>query len=163
MLSCGSVAGEDSGLGDAGAGRYHAARMQEPTPPDQVLARRIESAEAAAGVWCHEALSKLRPGAISEIERGNRKVDSLELRKFARTYQTSVSRLLGEVEGSEAAFSKLERAMVDLTPKDQEEVLRFAEFLSHKRTNGTGAASFARAVSAPEEISSRTSSEPVAA
>ncbi|WP_050428601.1 GNAT family N-acetyltransferase [Chondromyces crocatus] len=43
--------------------------MQEPTPPDQVLARRIESAEAAAGVWCHEALSKLRPGAISEIER----------------------------------------------------------------------------------------------
>lgn len=77
--------------------------------------------------------------AISEIERGNRKVDSLELRKFARTYQTSVGRLLGEVEGSEAAFSKLERAMVDLTPKDQEEVLRFAEFLSHKRTNRTGA------------------------
>lgn len=74
--------------------------------------------------------------AISEIERGNRKVDSLELRRFARAYQTSVGRLLGEVEDSEAAFSKLERAMVGLTPKDQEEVLRFAEFLSHKRTNG---------------------------
>lgn len=76
--------------------------------------------------------------AISEIERGNRKVDSLELRRFARAYQTSVGRLLGEVEDSEAAFSKLERAMVDLTPHDQEEVLRFAEFLSHKRTTGSG-------------------------
>lgn len=76
--------------------------------------------------------------AISEIERGNRKVDSLELRKFARAYQTSVGRLLGEVEESAGAFSALERAMVDLTPQDQDEVLRFAEFLSHKRIQGGG-------------------------
>lgn len=73
--------------------------------------------------------------AISEIERGNRKVDSLELRRLARAYQTSVGRLLGEVDESDAAFSKLERAIVDLTPQDQDEVLRFAEFLSHKRTS----------------------------
>ncbi len=33
-------------------------------------------------------------------------------------------------------FSALERAMVDLTPQDQDEVLRFAEFLSHKRAPG---------------------------
>lgn len=72
--------------------------------------------------------------AISEIERGNRKVDSLELRKFARAYQTSVGRILGDLEASASAFSALERAMVDLTPQDQDEVLRFAEFLSHRRS-----------------------------
>lgn len=72
--------------------------------------------------------------AISEIERGNRKVDSLELRKFARAYQTSVGRLLGDVEESVGAFSALERALVDLSPQDQDEVLKFAEFLSHRRS-----------------------------
>lgn len=82
------------------------------------------------------AATGISRSAISEIERGNRKVDSLELRKFARAYQTSVSRLLGEVE--EAAFSALERAMVDLTPQDQDEVLRFAEFLSHRRAPKPG-------------------------
>lgn len=76
--------------------------------------------------------------AISEIERGNRKVDSLELRKFARTYQTSVGRLLGELEESASAFSALERALVELTPQDQDEVLKFAEFLSHRRSRGPG-------------------------
>lgn len=84
------------------------------------------------------AATGISRSAISEIERGNRKVDSLELRKFARAYQTSVGRLLGEVEEAEGAFSALERAMVDLTPQDQDEVLRFAEFLSHKRTQGGG-------------------------
>ncbi|TDE08490.1 helix-turn-helix domain-containing protein [Jiangella asiatica] len=76
--------------------------------------------------------------AVSEIERGNRKVDSLELRKLARAYQTSVGRLLGDVEESAGAFSALERAMVDLTPQDQDEVLRFAEFLTHRRSREPG-------------------------
>jgi transcriptional regulator with XRE-family HTH domain len=71
--------------------------------------------------------------AISEIERGNRKVDSLELRRFARVYETSIARLLGEVEESETAFAALERALVDLSPTDQDEVLKFAEFLSHRK------------------------------
>lgn len=84
------------------------------------------------------AATGISRSAISEIERGNRKVDSLELRKLARAYQTSVGRLLGEVEEAEGAFSALERAMVDLTPQDQDEVLRFAEFLSHKRVQGGG-------------------------
>lgn len=84
------------------------------------------------------AATGISRSAISEIERGNRKVDSLELRRFARAYQTSVGRLLGEVEEPAGAFSALGRAMVDLTPQDQDEVLRFAEFLSHKRTHGAG-------------------------
>ena len=42
--------------------------------------------------------------AVSDIERGKRKVDSLELRKFARLYRYSVAYLLGEQEDqSEAA------------------------------------------------------------
>lgn len=70
--------------------------------------------------------------AISEIERGNRKVDSLELRKLARLYQCSVSYLLG-VEDEQAPVSQaLGRVLTDLSTGDHDEVLRFAEFLQHQ-------------------------------
>ena len=45
--------------------------------------------------------------AVSEIERGNRKVDSLELRKLAKVYKTSVTRLLREHPGVAPAFEAL--------------------------------------------------------
>jgi len=37
--------------------------------PDLALARRLEAAEAAAGIWCQEALDRVRPGAGGEVER----------------------------------------------------------------------------------------------
>ncbi|AUX40345.1 hypothetical protein SOCE26_017450 [Sorangium cellulosum] len=37
--------------------------------PDRILARRLEAVEAVAGLWCHEALLRLRPGAPSAVER----------------------------------------------------------------------------------------------
>jgi transcriptional regulator with XRE-family HTH domain len=68
--------------------------------------------------------------AVSEIERGNRRVDSLELRKLAKVYRTTVSRLLGEEPGHTPAFEALGRAVAGMSEQDQEEVLRFAEYLS---------------------------------
>ena len=41
--------------------------MQES--PDRALARRLEAADAQAGLWCHEALTHLRPGVGSAAER----------------------------------------------------------------------------------------------
>jgi transcriptional regulator with XRE-family HTH domain len=68
--------------------------------------------------------------AISDIERGQRKVDSLELRKFARLYKHPVSYFLEEDEGKgEADVAALARAVTDLTDEDLNEVLRFAQFL----------------------------------
>jgi len=69
--------------------------------------------------------------AISDIERGQRKVDSLELRKFARLYRYPVSYFLGEEGNETEAASALARTVVDLTAEDREEVLRFAQFLRH--------------------------------
>lgn len=68
--------------------------------------------------------------AVSEIERGNRKVDSLELRKLAKVYRTSVSRLLGEDPDQAPAFEALGRTLAGMSEQDQAEVLRFAEYLA---------------------------------
>lgn len=67
--------------------------------------------------------------AISDIERGHRKVDSLELRKFARLYLHPVSFFLGDDEPHDTTVSVLARAVTDLTDGDRAEVLRFAQFL----------------------------------
>ncbi|MBF9352822.1 hypothetical protein BKG80_05860 [Mycobacteroides chelonae] len=71
--------------------------------------------------------------AISEIERGNRKVDSLELRKLARLYRYPVSYLLGVDEQQPGVAGALGRVLTDLTSGDHDEVLRFAEFLQYQR------------------------------
>ena len=68
--------------------------------------------------------------AVSEIERGNRKVDSLELRKLAKVYRTSVTRLLGEDGSATPAFEALGRTLAGMSEQDQAEVLRFAEYLA---------------------------------
>lgn len=74
--------------------------------------------------------------AISDIERGQRKVDSLELRKFARLYRYPINYLLGEdTEGDESATA-LARAVTDLTDADREEVLRYAQYLRFSAHGG---------------------------
>ena len=68
--------------------------------------------------------------AVSDIERGERKVDSLELRKFSRLYRYSVAYLLGEEEaGPDSPVQALARRMSDLTEQDLNEVAKFAEYL----------------------------------
>lgn len=106
----------------------------------EALGRRLRQIREYLGLSQQyvTAATGISRSAISEIERGNRKVDSLELRKFARAYQTSVGRLLGDLDESASAFTALERAMVDLSPQDQDEVLKFAEFLSHRRSRDSG-------------------------
>lgn len=68
--------------------------------------------------------------AVSDIERGVRKVDSLELRKLARLYMHPVGFFLGEQE-SGPEVKALARAVTDLTDQDLAEVLRFAQFLRY--------------------------------
>ncbi len=68
--------------------------------------------------------------AISDVERGSRKVDSLELRKFARLFRLPVSQLVGlDNDTGEAPVQALARSMSDLTEQDLQEVAQFAAFL----------------------------------
>jgi transcriptional regulator with XRE-family HTH domain len=66
--------------------------------------------------------------AVSDIERGTRKVDSLELRKLARLYMHPVGYFFGDEDVSEE-IRALARAVTDLTDDDRGEVVRFAQFL----------------------------------
>jgi transcriptional regulator with XRE-family HTH domain len=68
--------------------------------------------------------------AVSDIENGRRKVDSLELRKLARLYMYPVAYFLGEEEADEEVRA-LARAVTDLTEDDRAEVVRFAQFLRY--------------------------------
>ena len=72
--------------------------------------------------------------AVSDIERGQRKVDSLELRKLSKLYRYPVSYLLGESgteEEAAAPVTALARVFDDLAEQDRQEVLRFAEYLRY--------------------------------
>jgi transcriptional regulator with XRE-family HTH domain len=68
--------------------------------------------------------------AVSDIERGARKVDSLELRKLARLYMYPVGYFLGDEEAGDDVLA-LARAVTDLTEGDRAEVVRFAQFLRY--------------------------------
>ena len=81
--------------------------------------------------------------AISDIERGQRKVDSLELRKLAKVYRRPVSTLIGEDVVTDnsgvsnvGGVTALARAVQGLTETDQAEVVRFAEFLRFQARSG---------------------------
>lgn len=74
--------------------------------------------------------------AISDIERGERKVDSLEIRKFARTYRYPVGYLLGEQSEAADTTTALARAVNDLTDTDRSELLKFAQFLKFNAEGG---------------------------
>lgn len=76
--------------------------------------------------------------AISDIERGARRVDSLELKKLARLYMRPVSFFLAKEEEAdlgEHALAGLPRALVGLSDGDWDEVLSFAEFLKFRRAS----------------------------
>ena len=73
--------------------------------------------------------------AISLVESGQRKVDALELKKFAELYQRPVADFTGDVDADTPmpeTVQYLARAASKLADVDQAELLRFAEFLSSK-------------------------------
>ncbi|WP_216893408.1 helix-turn-helix domain-containing protein [Nocardia alni] len=108
----------------------------EPEFDQSELARRLREVREYLGLSQQFVSSStgIARSAISEIERGNRKVDSLELRKLARLYQYPVSYFLGgDNSPTVEPASVLGRVLVDLTDDDHEEMRKFAEYLSYTR------------------------------
>lgn len=101
-----------------------------------VLGRRLRQLREYLGLSQQyvTAVTGIPRSAVSEIERGNRKVDSLELRKLAKVYKVSVNRLLGEDPDEAPAFAALGRTLAGMSKQDQEEVLRFAQYLLMTKT-----------------------------
>lgn len=77
--------------------------------------------------------------AISAIENGKRKVEALELEALALLYKHPLSYFLEGTIDAPATVRALAREAGSLTERDQEEVLRFAQFLKTQgpmRTQG---------------------------
>ena len=98
----------------------------------QLLATKLRDVREYLGLSQQYVSDKtgIARSAVSDIERGVRKVDSLELRKLARLYMYPVGHFLGEEEVDEEVRA-LARAVTDLTQNDRAEVVRFAQFLRY--------------------------------
>jgi transcriptional regulator with XRE-family HTH domain len=110
----------------------------------ETLAKRLREAREYLGLsqeYVAEQTKIPRP-AISEIEGGRRKVDSLELKRLSRLYGRPIEYLLGEsVEeesreavgaGPDPLEGKLRSMTRGLKAEDREEILRFVEYLKHR-------------------------------
>lgn len=78
--------------------------------------------------------------AISDIERGTRRVTAMELRRLADVFGYRVGYFLGEEEPPgefEGPAAALARQASELTPQDQLEVRRFIGYLRETRGNGS--------------------------
>lgn len=98
----------------------------------QLLATRLREVREYLGLSQQYVADKtgIARSAVSDIERGVRKVDSLELRKLARLYMYPVGYFFGEEEVDEEGQA-LARAVTSLTDGDRAEVVRFAQFLRY--------------------------------
>lgn len=75
--------------------------------------------------------------AISDIERGERRVESLELKRLAQLYGVTVSYFLeDEPSDSDKAMRVLARMLGDLNDDQREEITRFANYLRHSTRRG---------------------------
>jgi transcriptional regulator with XRE-family HTH domain len=73
--------------------------------------------------------------AISLIESGQRKVEALELKKFAQIYQRPVSYFTGSDQKKPqlpAEVEHLARKAAELSGRDRAELARFADFLKSR-------------------------------
>ncbi len=117
-----------------------------PTPADdeaerRLLGDRLRDARKYVGLSQEEAAAilKLPRTAVTDIESGQRKVEALELRRLAELYRQPVSHFTGEDAAAApltAEVAHLARQAASLSPKDREELGRFAEFLRARA--GTG-------------------------
>lgn len=109
-----------------------------PVGEGALLARRFREVREYLGF--SQQLVADRTGiprsAISDIERGARKVDSLELKKLARLYRRPAGYFLDERSDAtpgDHAIAGLARALTQLTEGDRDAVVRFAEYLRDRR------------------------------
>jgi transcriptional regulator with XRE-family HTH domain len=117
--------------------------MSEPQNPDvQELARRLREARAFLNLSQQfvAAQTGISRSAISDIERGARKVESLELKRFAELYRMPVDYFLGNdpsdylPEGeADPTVQALARAASEMGEDEKQQVLRFALFLQNYR------------------------------
>ncbi|KYF84246.1 hypothetical protein BE17_49430 [Sorangium cellulosum] len=98
------------------------------------LAARLRDARERKGL-SQEAVAEalgIPRAAISQIEHAHRRVEALELARLAKLYSQPLSFFADEEPEGGGRLELLRRTAAELSDKDREEVLRFAELLRGK-------------------------------
>jgi transcriptional regulator with XRE-family HTH domain len=117
-----------------------------PTEAAQQLTNRLREAREFLNLSQQFVAQQtgIARSAISDIERGERKVESLELKRLADLYRMPVDYFLGNDPrdglrggGTDPTVEALARAASEMGPGEKEQVLRFALFLqNYQRREG---------------------------
>lgn len=122
--------------------------MPEGSEIDQQkeLARRLREAREFANLSQKFVADEtgIPRSAISDIERGERGVGSLELKRLAELYRLPISYFLSDPAVERSSTSEdhvllaLARAASEMTDEEKQEVLRFTLFLQNfeRKTSG---------------------------
>src|SRR4051812_20528874 len=108
--------------------------VSDGEPERRRLGERLRKAREYVGYSQDEVatLLKVPRTAVTNMESGQRKVEALELKRLADLYRQPVSHFTGDDEADPALpadVNHLARQAAALSPKDREELGRFAEFL----------------------------------
>lgn len=83
---------------------------------------------------------KIPRTAVTNMESGQRKVEAIELKRLADLYRQPITHFTGDDSPESAVLPKdvahLARQAATLSPKDREELGRFAEFLKMRASGG---------------------------
>lgn len=109
---------------------------RDPTAEDAAwaqLGERLRRAREYLGLSQNDVAQHLglsRP-AITNMEAGKRKVSTLELNQLAKLYRQPYDYLTGDTDelAEDETTGALFRATRELSERDREQVLRFAQFL----------------------------------
>jgi transcriptional regulator with XRE-family HTH domain len=116
-------------------------RSNEPANERAALAARLREAREYVQLSQEEVAQILQipRSAISLIEKGERKVDALELKQLAQLYQRSVESLTNAEAAPELPqdVAHLARTASKLKARDLEELTRFAQFLAARKQGET--------------------------
>ena len=109
----------------------------------KILSERLREAREYLGFSQEEVAGYLKVprSALSLMERGQRKVDALELKKLARLYKRPVGYFTDEGVDEDsygADVAHVARKASQLAPEDREELARFADFLRMRREQQEG-------------------------
>jgi transcriptional regulator with XRE-family HTH domain len=101
----------------------------------QALGERLRESREYLGLSQQEVAERLgisRP-AVTHMEAGKRKVSTLELRELAALYRRPYEWLIGEASDPGVPEDQFTRALYrttrELSDRDREQLLRFAQFL----------------------------------
>lgn len=106
------------------------------------LGEKLRQAREYVGFSQDEVASLLKVPrtAVSNMENGQRKVEALELKRLADLYRQSVSHFTSDDDEAAASLpadvTHLARQAATLSPKDREELGRFADFLKMRAAGG---------------------------